>query len=228
MTIDHLGKGATWSVPGDIIAMRETVSIRLRIGTMATLFAIRHTNRYRLICHEFADQRLVVHTDLCEDVLRCLAARVVTEECTMTPVSTILHPTDFSKNSDDAFRLACALARDYGAKLILLHVRPRIVPGGVMTSPAESQELEEEMRRKLNAIRPDDPTIAVQHYVLVGSEADEIARLAHEKACDLIVMGTHGRTGLGRLLMGSVAEKVLRKATCPVVTLKRPSFDERP
>lgn len=141
----------------------------------------------------------------------------------MTSISTILHPTDFSNHSGDAFHLASALARNFGAKLIVLHVRPRLVPGGVMSYSDESLELDNELRRQLNAVLPDDATIAVQHYLLIGDEADEIVHLARDKSCDLIVMGTHGRTGLGRLLMGSVAEKVMRHAPCPVVTVRHPS-----
>jgi len=92
-------------------------------------------------------------------------------------IRTVLHPTDFSERSEFAFRLACSLARGYGARLVVLHVA--------------------------------EPPM-------------EILGVAEETKCDLIVMGTHGRTGLGRLLMGSVAEQVVRKATCPVLTVKTP------
>jgi nucleotide-binding universal stress UspA family protein len=74
----------------------------------------------------------------------------------------------------------------------------------------------------LNNLRPESYANAVERNLQVGDAAEEIVRLAGKANCDLIVMGTHGRSGLGRLLMGSVAEKVLRKAPCPVVTVKQP------
>jgi quercetin dioxygenase-like cupin family protein len=67
-----------------------------------------------------------------------------------------------------------------------------------------------------------DPQIRVEHRVTEGDPADEVLRLCEALHCDVVVMGTHGRTGLGRLLTGSVAEAVLRKATCPVLVVKTP------
>jgi nucleotide-binding universal stress UspA family protein len=140
----------------------------------------------------------------------------------MLPVHTILHPTDFSEQSSHAFRLACALARDYGARLIILHVAMRptmaygegFVPVGVDDYRLEAQE-------KLDRLDAG-PSISAQHRLEDGDPVSEILRVAEEIHCDLIVMGTHGRTGLARLLMGSVAEPVVRKALCPVVTVKSP------
>jgi nucleotide-binding universal stress UspA family protein len=142
----------------------------------------------------------------------------------MMRIRTILHPTDFSDNSAAALQLAGAIARDYGARLVILHVKPPLlVPSGVMTpEPFEPPEHSAELRRRLDACQPATPVMAIEHVMLVGDEAAEIVRLAEDERYDLIVMGTHGRTGLGRLLIGSVAEKVLRRATCPVLTVKRP------
>jgi quercetin dioxygenase-like cupin family protein len=70
--------------------------------------------------------------------------------------------------------------------------------------------------------RPSDPRIRVEHRLAEGNAAEEILRLGEAMHCDLIVMGSHGRTGLGRLLTGSVAEEVLRKAACPVMVVKTP------
>lgn len=142
----------------------------------------------------------------------------------MLHIKKILHATDFSDCSASAFDLACALARDYTARLVVLHVKPPpFVPSGVMTpEPIEPPETAVELRHQLDAIQPADPTIAVEHVMLIGDEAEEIVHLAQEEGYDLIVIGTHGRTGLGRLLMGSVAEKVLRRAPCPVLTVKHP------
>jgi nucleotide-binding universal stress UspA family protein len=151
----------------------------------------------------------------------------------MTPIRTILHPTDFSAASRHAFELACSLARDHGARLIVLHVleRPVIIQSGVMTPPPPSEGLEqqrEEARQQLQRVRPDDESIRVERRLEEGDAATAVLQVAQETACDLVVMGTHGRTGLARLLMGSVAEKVLRGAACPVLTVKTPSAVGRP
>jgi nucleotide-binding universal stress UspA family protein len=74
----------------------------------------------------------------------------------------------------------------------------------------------------LEQIRPADPRLEVRHRLAEGDPAEEILRAAEEEGADLIVMGTHGRGGLSRLLMGSVAEAVMRKALCPVLTVRGP------
>jgi nucleotide-binding universal stress UspA family protein len=142
----------------------------------------------------------------------------------MTRIETILHPTDFSKNSEHAFQLACSLARDHGARLILLHVQETLIPVATEAGPAPLDLAEERkvLQERLNALRPEDARIDVKHCLVAGGSAEEIISLAQDEGCDLIVMGTHGRTGLCRLLMGSVAEEVLRKAPCPVLTVKSP------
>jgi nucleotide-binding universal stress UspA family protein len=145
------------------------------------------------------------------------------EEEVMLAIQTILHPTDFSERSDQAFRLACSLARDHGARVIVLHVAPPPVAGyvgGVMTP--EPGRHDEEWWDQLRRRQPDDPRVPVERVLGEGRPAEAILRAARERQCDLIVMGTHGRTGLGRALMGSVAEEVVRKAPCPVLTIKVP------
>lgn len=143
----------------------------------------------------------------------------------MLPVQTILHPTDFSERSAYAFQLACSLARDYRARLVLLHVKPfpiaSIAYGELAPLPPEPPDLRKTLLEQLRQLRPPD-NVSVEHHLIEGDPAREILRLAQETKCDLIVMSTHGRTGLGRLLMGSVAEEVLRKASCPVLTVKTP------
>jgi nucleotide-binding universal stress UspA family protein len=145
----------------------------------------------------------------------------------MLPIKTILHPADFSSCSGYAFQLACSLARDYGARLIVLHVleRPVLTYGGVMTAPPPpppppSEDQRQSVQEQLQWIKPPDPAICVEHLLEEGDPATAILQVAQERGCDLIVMGSHGRTGLGRLLMGSVAEQVVRKASCPVLTVK--------
>lgn len=141
----------------------------------------------------------------------------------MLPIRTILVPTDFSTNSKDAFSLALALARDYCARIVVAHVvEPASVMGadGVLAYfPAiDCQSL----HHRLVECYPPAGGVPVEHIVAEGKPADEVVRLAADGKADVIVIGTHGRTGLTRLLMGSVAEQVLRKASCPVVTVKQP------
>lgn len=139
----------------------------------------------------------------------------------MLPLGTILHPTDFSENSKLAFRVACALARDYNARLVLLHVMPPpmvIYAGGPV--PAETWPSIDEVQEKLRELQGEAHRVRAETQVLDGDPVDMILRAAEETQSDVIVMGTHGRTGLGRLLMGSVAEAVIRKSPCPVLSVK--------
>ena len=141
----------------------------------------------------------------------------------MYSIKTILSPTDFSEYSTSAFRLACSLARDYGGRVVVLHVAepPLAVAGdGVLMLPPAFDL--EPLRERLRQVRADESKVQIEHRLAEGDAAKEILREAAEGKCDLIVMATHGRTGLGRLLMGSVAEQVLRKASCPVLTVKTP------
>ncbi len=142
----------------------------------------------------------------------------------MLPIKTILHPTDFSELAGHAFHMACALARDYGARLIVCHVYqpPPVAYGEFGVTPPPPEDAPESLRERLAHIHPAEEGVDVQHYLLEGDPADEIIELGRDSQCDLIVMGTHGRTGLGRLLMGSVAERVMRRAPCPVLTIKAP------
>jgi nucleotide-binding universal stress UspA family protein len=140
----------------------------------------------------------------------------------MPRIQTILHPTDFSANSAGAFQLACALAGDYGARVIVLHVMlPGVAPFGTPPAnallPADSQEF---LRGRFRWPAPTEAGLSVEYRVAEGDVPEEVVRLARLTRADLVVMGTHGRSGLGRLLLGSVAEEVLRTAPCPVLTVK--------
>jgi nucleotide-binding universal stress UspA family protein len=144
------------------------------------------------------------------------------ERTSMLAIRKILHPTDFSDLSRSALEFASALARDYGAELVVVHVHspaPVYAPDGIVTGPIEDPY---EVRAKLAQVRPADHRVKVEHHLLEGNPADEILKAARVTSADLIVMGTHGSTGLSRLLMGSVAENVLRKAPCPVLTVRGP------
>jgi nucleotide-binding universal stress UspA family protein len=140
----------------------------------------------------------------------------------MLALHTILHPTDLSPLSDYAFRLACSLARDHGARLIVLHVRPPeiLFAESPYVLPPDPAQVWEYWQEELCSLRPPDSIVAVEHLLKEGDPATEILSTAKANDCDLIVMGTHGRTGVSRLLMGSVAEQVLRHAACPVLTVK--------
>jgi universal stress protein A len=145
---------------------------------------------------------------------------------------TILHPTDFSPGSDVAFRYACDLARDYDARLIVLHALQPVVPlvgeGGLV--PNDFPELRDAAEKQLDALQPIGPAVRLERLFRDGPDAATIVETADEVKADLSVMGTHGRSGIGRLFLGSVAEEVLRKARCPVLTVKadKASKVERP
>lgn len=137
--------------------------------------------------------------------------------------NTILVPTDFSNASEEALRWATSLARDTGAKLVIAHVEeaPMAYAGELPLTPDEATR--DELRRSLAQTAPADSSVSYEHKLLVGEPATAIVDLAEREHADLIVMGSHGRKGITRLLMGSVAEAVVRKAKCPVLTVKQPA-----
>ena len=138
----------------------------------------------------------------------------------------ILHPTDYSESSGYAMQIAADLARQHQARIIILHVVETLGPENVTFGEATSQlepaayrlRLEEDLRQR----EPAPPSVPVEYLLAEGDTAQEIQRVAQERGCDLIVMGTHGHTGLSRLIMGSTAEKIIRQANCPVLTTKIP------
>lgn len=141
-------------------------------------------------------------------------------------IKNILCPVDRSPSSLEAFTYAIALARWQGARLNLLEVIETVVPTGGRRIPENGRvpketraALERDLRRVLAARRASDVKVAI--FMRKGHVVQEI--LAHAKAsrADLVVIGSHGRGGVQRLVLGSVAEKVLRLATCPVLTVRR-------
>jgi nucleotide-binding universal stress UspA family protein len=142
----------------------------------------------------------------------------------MYVIRKILHPTDFSDRARVAFGVACSLARDHRAKVIALHVVPLpIAWGEVPPAPAPSAEdFDREWNEYLLSRDSAELGVSVERMMAEGAAEEEIVRVAGELHCDLIVLGTHGRTGLSRLLMGSTAEHVLRTAPCPVLTVRHP------
>jgi nucleotide-binding universal stress UspA family protein len=142
----------------------------------------------------------------------------------MLAIQTILHPTDFSPCSQDAFRIACSVARDHRARLIILHVAsmPDLAYKGYGApgSPLLAEEYLAKVRQDLERLQPPDPQVTCEHRLEEGEPVEEILRVAAETGTSLIVMGTHGKSGLAHLLMGSIAEQIVRKASCPVLTLR--------
>lgn len=135
----------------------------------------------------------------------------------------IICPTDFSSASDSALEYAAQLAKERGAKLVILHVEePPIVyaAGELYYGPPEPDRAAQE--KMLQAIRPKSADPDIEHRFLSGTPAEGIVGAAAETGAELIVMSSHGRTGLSRLLLGSVAEVVVRKSPCPVLILKNP------
>lgn len=133
----------------------------------------------------------------------------------------IVFPTDFSTVSDAALAHAVALAKDRDAELVILHVEepPTAYGGGEMYYGMPEPDTEA-IQKMLSEIVPPGGTVPYRHRLVTGNPADEIVRVADEEGAELIVMATHGRTGLMRLLMGSVAEAVVRNAKCPVLSFK--------
>jgi universal stress protein A len=135
----------------------------------------------------------------------------------------ILFPTDFSHASDAGLPQAASLARDMGATLVILHVEePPLAYGGGELYYGIPEPNTEALNQMLAKVKPADPNVPYVHRMVTGDPATEIVRVAQEEGVDLIVLGTHGRTGLTRLLMGSVAENVVRRAPCPVLTYRDP------
>lgn len=140
----------------------------------------------------------------------------------MICIRRIVHPTDLSPASQDALTLAIDLAKQNHADLLLLHVLPPPTPvyevESTLRPKAEStmSALADEARQK---------GVSVKRLFLKGtiSVDKQIVRSARTLGADLIVMGTHGRTGISRLLTGSVASRVIARASCPVMVVRRRS-----
>ena len=145
----------------------------------------------------------------------------------------ILFPTDFSETADVAMTYAGALADAFGATLHLIHVLENTNPAGGWTAgthyvppPSEliegmEHEAEKELKTAFAKLRPQPPKFVLA--VRAGSPLVEIVRYAKEQHIDVIVMGTHGHGPVAHLLLGSVAENVVRRAPCPVLTVRHPS-----
>jgi nucleotide-binding universal stress UspA family protein len=150
-------------------------------------------------------------------------------------IRSILFPTDFSECGNYALSYAASLARTFKASIICINVIEPIVPTvgySGMTEPLPiadiTEHLEDSAERELPKLAECDECagIEVEELVVHGEAASEIVRVAKERDVDLIVIASHGRTGLGRILFGSTAESVVRHASCPVLVVKPPQEDE--
>lgn len=146
----------------------------------------------------------------------------------MITLNRILVPTDFSEYSQNALQYGCALAEKFEAELHLLHVLQDLVamvpePGLAFPPPGDyMQELQKSAELALESLPPAEWNYpgAVTRTTRTGPPFVEIIRYARDNDVDLLIMGTHGRGGLAHMLLGSVAEKVVRKSPCPVLTVR--------
>src|SRR5687767_8606310 len=174
---------------------------------------------------------------LCGFELRCLKTTrasnkhqyFMRELSAFMQIRSILLPTDFSECGNYARSYAASLARKFGASIIAVHVIEPMVPTvgySGMTEPLPiadiADQLETSAERELPKITEfeDCAGLDIEEVIVHGEAAAEIVRVAKEKSVDLIVLSSHGRTGLGRILFGSTAEAVVRHASCPVLVVK--------
>jgi nucleotide-binding universal stress UspA family protein len=151
----------------------------------------------------------------------------------MIDLRRILVPTDFSKHSHNALSYAAAFAEKFGAELYLLHVVQDLalfIPEAVSVAPPVTPPIEQMTAAVKEAlqrvVREEDlGRFKVHCDVREGTPFYEIIQYAKENDLDLIIMGTHGHTGLAHVLLGSVTEKVVRKAPCPVLTVRDPEHE---
>jgi len=152
------------------------------------------------------------------------------DHAAMPSFTKILVAVDFSPHSEAALAMAIDLARRYDAAISVVHVYqpPHLPPpdGYLVMSPAELTDLLGQIERRLESVGRTTREAGIHHvetHLLHGNPAAEIARQARIGSNDLIVIGTHGRTGFKRLVLGSVAERVLHKAPCPVLAVRLPT-----
>jgi nucleotide-binding universal stress UspA family protein len=149
-------------------------------------------------------------------------------------VRSILFPTDFSHYNDAALKFASTLAAEAHATLYILHVHDAreleavMGEGSYMYAATTWENQQHEAETRLQTILPTIAGVDYEHHCLSGNPVQEILDFAESNGVELIVMASHGRTGLSRLLMGSIAEGVVRKANCPVLIVKQPSDEPEP
>lgn len=147
----------------------------------------------------------------------------------MELVNSILVPIDFSDYSKNALKYAIQFVKNFKAKMYLVYViEPMIYPAdfsmGQVAIPSMDTDIQKRAEDELTALAKNliDPSVNIEIIIRTGKPFVEIIEVANEKDIDLIIMATHGHTGVEHLLFGSTAEKVVRKAPCPVLTLREP------
>ena len=147
----------------------------------------------------------------------------------MKTFAKILVPVDFLSHSAEAVRRAMDLAVHHSAEVILLYAHEAAqypaTPGDVVYDAEQLGHMTSQVRARLDAVRRDADPLGrrrIRTHITQGLPARAIVETATREGVDLIVMGTHGRTGVGRAVLGSVAEQVMRRAPCPVLTVKAP------
>jgi nucleotide-binding universal stress UspA family protein len=152
----------------------------------------------------------------------------------MISLQRILVPTDFDEAAEAALGYARALARQFGATITVLHVADNVLSGSVGIEgyvgafPDFQRSIEEAARRRLDALLDDEDRRELGATAVLrtsNAPALVISTFARDHDIDLIVMGTHGRGAMAHLLMGSVAERVVRLSPCPVLTVKHPEHE---
>ena len=146
----------------------------------------------------------------------------------MSRIRRILHPSDFSRASDAAFTKAIELAKTNRAELLVVHILTPMIPmvGDGYVSPKVYEEIEATSRAHAQTqldrllARARKARVRVKGLLMDGMPYEQIARAARSKRADLVVIGTHGRTGLAKFFLGSVASRVVSTATCPVLTVR--------
>jgi len=140
----------------------------------------------------------------------------------------IVHPSDFSKASGAAFKKAVEMAKAQRAELIIVHVVNPIIPvaGDGFISPKTYEDIAASTRdsaqKQLDKLvaKAKQAGVRAKSFVLEGAAYEQIVRFGKSKHADLMVLGTHGRSGLAKLFLGSVASRVVTAATCPVLTVR--------
>lgn len=146
----------------------------------------------------------------------------------MEKVRRVLHPSDFSSASAAAFKAALEMAKTNDAELMLVHVLTPVAPivGEGYVSPKTYEEIEQSARahgqKQLDGLidKAKKAGVRATGTLLQGMPHDQVVRAAKSKHADVIVMGTHGRSGIAKLFLGSVAERVVATAPCPVLTVR--------
>jgi len=162
-------------------------------------------------------------------------SEITRNQASLPRLEKLLLPTDFSGCANYAVPYAAAIARATNATIICVHVVEPVVPAVGYTGLAEpmpiadiSEQLEDSAERQLPKLAECEECagLDLEEIIVHGDAAAEIVRVAAEREVDLIVISSHGRTGLGRMIFGSTAEAVVRHAGCPVLVVKPPPDEE--